>query len=190
MRLQSFTSAFALAVATISLCVPSAALAQQPQQTYTGRQIFEGAFFGVGPLAAARPVLRGLLVPSARKIAGGAPALRALEKGVQRIDPSYFQEIGPQMTSGDPGVVQAAVTRTAADLARATASSRAHEIAIHPMPYPVTETFIVLQAEIVFIAINDYTQVLNHSLGSANHYQTEQAIAALTTQLANVTAAS
>ncbi len=186
MRLQSFI-AFA-ATAAVSLSLPCAALAQQPQHTYTARQIFAGAFFGIGPLAANRPALRAIAVPSSGETS--ARALQAIEDGVQRFDASYFREIGPQLTSGDPVIVQAAVARTQADLGRvaaATRSQRAHDMA-----------FVNPGGGDVIVYINAMIDVVNNmsfiimgttSLHPATRYQTEQAVALLTSQLANVSVA-
>ncbi len=195
MRLQSFI-AFAV-TASVSLSVPTAALAQQPQQAYTGRQIFEGAFFGMGPLAANRPGLRGgVVMPPPGEPVISARGLRALEDGVQRVDAAYFRELGPQLTSGNPAVVQAAVARTQANLRRlaaATRSGRALDVAYVD---PVIGNVVVQDAVDFSVAIQllvrygvFYTYV-GGELHSKTHYQIEQAIASLTAELANVSAKS
>ncbi len=193
MRLRSFTSTLALAVAAASLSLPCAAIAQQPQQAFTGRQIFEGAFFGTGPLTAARPGLQGFFIPGSSILVKSPSALRALENGVQRADPSYFREIGSQLTSGDPGIVQAAVSRTENDFKRAAAaarSTRAHDVAFSNP----SQGFIIISIAVVDSTNLDIIDVcrivVNNSLRPSTRYRGEDAIAALTVALANVAVVS
>lgn len=196
MRLRSFIMRTALAATAVALLLPSVALAQPPQQTFTGHQVFEGAFFGVGPLADARPALRSLAVHVTGNRAG-APALRALENAVQRVDPSYFREIGSQMTSGDPGAVQAAVTRTVGDLERsmnaASRSQHARNLAFaNPVTYPETVTVLtlLLYQAIEYISLTESIVIVFAAPPGQSHYRSEQIIAVLTTELANVAISS
>ncbi len=199
MRLRSLIAYTASAAAAVSLLLPSVAFAQQPQQTYTGRQIFEGTFFGAGPLADAHPAFRINRVQVAGGREAGASTLRALEARMQRVDPSYFREIGPQLTSGDPGTVQAAVTRTASDLDRSMTagmrSKRARKLAtVTPVSFP--ETVAVRLVVTVAVLDIDLANVGTFVIIAAppplgrTQYQSERAIAALTAQLASITAAS
>ena len=184
------------ATPAVAFCRGCAGRAKPPQQTFTGHQVFEGAFFGVGPLADARPALRSIAVHVTGNRAG-APALRALENAVQRVDPSYFREIGSQMTSGDPGAVQAAVTRTVGDLERSmNAASRSHHARNLAFAQPVTYletvtvlTLLLFQA-IEYVSLTESIVIVFAAPPGQSHYRSEQIIAVLTTELANVAISS
>ncbi len=193
MRRHSFSKALAFAAAAVSLSLPSIALAQQPQQTFTGRQIFEGAFLGTGALVAARPALRRFVVAGSREFATSTTAVRALENEIQRVDGSYFREIGPQLTSGDPGIVQNVIARTAADLGKVNATaprSRHANVAISTPTTPIGDYFVVIVMQTIDMQMYDIAFIVLGGSRAPTGYQGERAVATLTSQLATVAAAS
>lgn len=113
-----------LLIAAVGMLFParpvSARMLNKPDRThYTGRQIFEGAFFGIGPVAkivyGSGEFATGGTTPSGR-VNNFAKGMSSLEARIQAHDPSYFSKLRADMTSGDPGLVRQAVVRTNNDL--------------------------------------------------------------------------
>ncbi len=149
MRIKSAIAAIAtLAIAFCCVGSPNAASAAQPAQNFTSQQLFEGVFFGEGPAGALLPEVWNADTRAYFKIqnvagtAGFDAQIKSLEQKVANVDGTYFSAIGQELTSGDPGRVDAAMARTKADLTivarQAKIAPGKNQVAITPMVYPET----------------------------------------------------
>jgi SdpC family antimicrobial peptide len=104
--------------------------------TFSARQIFQGIFFGVGPVAAELPEMwnddsrRLLHLEGAASMSRFERQISAIEVKVSHSDPSYFRDFAEAMTSGDPALVSDAFERTNRVLGRLSpqAAAAAHKV--------------------------------------------------------------
>src|SRR5262245_65649729 len=83
---------------------------------FTDRQIFEGAIFGVGPVAELLPEARTQLRPelyarSAEELSAMAEARAATIDALERNHPGLLSDFAEAARSGDPARVQAMLAR-------------------------------------------------------------------------------
>jgi len=84
---------------------------------FTDRQIFEGAIFGVGPVAELLPEARAQLRPelyarSVAELSAMADARAATIDALERNQPGLLSDFAEAARSGDPARVQAMLART------------------------------------------------------------------------------
>jgi hypothetical protein len=88
------------------------------QKAFSGSSIFEGVFLRAG--AACRKIETECSTPTGP----ARVSIALLERNVQSVDPGFFSEFAHKMTSGDPGLVSAALRRGARDVLRVATASR------------------------------------------------------------------
>ena len=93
---------------------------------FTDRQIFEGAIFGVGPVAELLPEARAQLRPelyarSVAELSAMADARAAIIDEIELTHPGLMADFAQAARSGDPARVQAAVERAIAAVSETSA---------------------------------------------------------------------
>ena len=121
-----------VSIAMMAFATPAGA---DDSHAYSAKQIFEGVFFGQGPVAHRLPEIWNSysLAPYRGKVRSAefGNALGALEGKIEKHDPTYFAQLQRDMTSGDPGLVQHAVQVTHSEIAAVTPSGASH-LSAHP----------------------------------------------------------
>jgi SdpC family antimicrobial peptide len=126
--MQRFVASRWIAIA-VAFCMAASALGSPAQARaastpYSGKAVFEGLFFGQGPVAGLFPELwtptieKELNFSSSKRHVAFVQAVTKIENGISHEDPSYFSDMGSQMTSGDPVLVKQMLERTRQDVSR------------------------------------------------------------------------
>jgi SdpC family antimicrobial peptide len=131
---------------------PAQAKSDMPASAkYSSTQIFEGVFLGTGPVADALPQLwsgnAGLHAPDAkvRESSSYKHAVSTVENYLATHDRAYFSDLQRDMTSGDPGLVNAALERTTRDFSAFAASTPAKSAGrVKPMESAVNINHVAL----------------------------------------------
>ena len=118
------------AVVSIAVMTFSTPAGADDSHAYSAKQIFEGVFFGQGPVAQRLPEIWNSysLAPYRGKVRSAefGNALGALEGKIEKHDPTYFAQLQRDMTSGDPGLVQHAMQITHSEVAAVMPSGASH----------------------------------------------------------------
>jgi hypothetical protein len=95
---------------------------------FTDRQIFEGAIFGVGPVAELLPEARAQLRPelharSAEELSAMTEARAATIDAIERAHPGLVADFAEAARSGDPARVQAMLARATSAISETAANA-------------------------------------------------------------------
>lgn len=129
--------AVAMCCALALLMMPPGVASAHVTHKFSGKQIFEGVFFNIGPVAKELPEMWG--DPTMKNISAATRSTRfqkavsALESRLVKRDPHFYSDLQRDMTSGDPGRVQLALTRTRSEVSAAIrVSSSPTRVAVLP----------------------------------------------------------
>jgi len=86
---------------------------------YTAQQMFEGIVFRQGPVAQQHPDL----VLTGTSMSVTPQQMAAVESSMTKVDPSFFQVWGSEITSGDPYKAEESLTRMSKDFAAVVAKA-------------------------------------------------------------------
>ena len=121
-----------------------------PVSRFSDREIFEGAVFGVGPVASVLPEARDQLRPeiyahSADELAAMSSARDRLVSAIEDAEPGFIAEFARVSRSGDPAAIQSMLGR-AADVVNAVSGVIREDAPVYanvpnePRPGPMRPT--------------------------------------------------